>query len=193
MSKQPDKPPKDAPPRPATGLGTPQFDLRTLMLVVFCISAVLAVHVRFGALAASALTLAILAIGAHVAANAIGTKLRDHRGDESKRRTIGHREASSGGELSSENYAPTTRLGARSRQGWAAIIVTTAGSIMSTLAGMGLFAIVLGEESRLNLLLVGGLAIGVLGGIASFGAFSFMRVTSSALSQAVREPRRDGS
>ena len=76
------KPAKPKPPAASTGLGTPQFDLRTMLIVMGCICTILAVHVRFGALAASAVTLSILAIGAHVAANAIGTKLRDHRGDE---------------------------------------------------------------------------------------------------------------
>lgn len=179
---------KPSPNRTSRGLGAPQFDLRTMMLVIFCISGVLAVHVRFGALAASAVTLGILAIAAHVAANAIGTKLRDQRGDEGERRVRPQVEHAK--PLEATDFAPTTRLSSRTRNGWLALIATSIGAVVSMAGGVALFSFVLGENARLNLLLVGGGAIGVLGGIAAFGAFSFFRVFSSAVTQAVRESKR---
>jgi len=156
--------------------------LRTLLAVIFTVSVLLAIYVRFGGWPAGVAALLVLAVVAHLAGAVLGTRLRDQRGDESTRR----RQTSGGAnQLRKEDFAPASQLSSRRSLGWPMFACTISGGLLGMLGGMAFFAVILGESRRIELLLIGGLAFGVIGALASCAAYGFVQVTTTTLHQAV--------
>lgn len=128
-----------------------------------------------------------LTIAAHVAGNALGTQLREN-GDRRK-------DADRDGvqlarrPVASTDFAPASQLHYRSALGRPIFITTVTGIVTgAVLGGYGLTTLM--EHPTLASIALGVIASGVLGGIWTFGASSFLQVASGALRQAARDSKR---
>jgi lipid-binding SYLF domain-containing protein len=176
--------PPDDGPRP--GLHAPQFGMTTLLAGMAGLSVVFAVWAAGGPVAAFVVILFILAVIAHVAGNAVGTKLKENgsrrpRNDDAQTKTI---------ELSSEHYAPTTKLSEKSSLGVTIIILTVAGFVIGAVGGGGLLTYLNWEKIIWPSIALAAIASGVLGGLAGFMMSSFVHVMFVAQLQAWRHGRR---
>jgi hypothetical protein len=157
-----------------------------LLAVTAC--AVLAALSRWvSPLALVGLVFLILTIIAHVAGNAIGTRLRElgsKPDDEEKGAALrGFRRRPR-----AADFAPATRLGERRGLGWPILIATLGGVFAGGLGGAAWTLLASrGPVGPLNIA-VGAVAFAVLGGIASFAAFGFVQVGISAIRQAMSAP-----
>ena len=131
----------------------------------------------------AALALLALSIFAHVAGNAIGTRLRE----------IGNRKDNRAYELqpgarAEPRFAPATRLSQRQRLGWPIVIATFSGIILGALGG-GLWTI-LTATAHVPIAAVGlgVIAFGALGGILAFATVGFTQVLLGAIWQAMHQP-----
>ena len=167
-----DVPDLDAPPP----LSPPRFSLRTLLLVMALFGAVLAATLAMGPLPTAMLVLLALAIAAHVAGNALGTQLRDHR-------------RSQPAPVRDPAPAPrmeTTNLSTHQGLGWPLVAAIGSGA----LAGVGMGILVFGwltQEATREDLLLGSLTFGALGAMAGFLSGSFLQVLFRAWHQANEE------
>jgi hypothetical protein len=131
----------------------------------------------------AALVLLALSIFAHVAGNAIGTRLRE----------IGSRKDNRAYELmpsarAEPRFAPTTRLGQRQRLGWPIVIATFRGISLGGIGG-GLWTILTASrEMPIAAIGLGVVAFAALGGILAFATVGFTQVLLGAIWQAMRQP-----
>jgi hypothetical protein len=169
-------------------LPPPQFGLRALLLAVTVCAVLAALSQWVTPIVIACIIFLVLCVIAHVAGNAIGTRLRE----------LGSHSPTSDGALSpglahpkpdAGDFAPPTRLGQRQALGWPIVIATLAGIILGAVGGV-VWTLVSsrGPVGALNLG-VGGLAFAVLGGIIAFAAFGFVQVGLAALRQASADPR----
>ena len=185
----PQTPPHDNPPPPPHPLTPPRFSVGAMLfwVAVFCVW--LASYGLLGPSGAFASGLLVLAILAHVAGNAIGTRLRRHGGESAP---VGGSRHTPPGEserarLDVEHFAPTTRLRQRKSLGKPIFYFTALGSLTIAILGGYGFTRLLGDDATLANVGVGVFASGVLGAIWSFLAGSFLQVAGAALWQASRE------
>ncbi len=170
------------------GLPPPQLRLSTFLWVVAVLCGLFAVQGIAGPYVAFALTLLVLAVFAHVAGNAVGTRLRDgHRSPASQSRTPS---PPAHHPLDEEDFAPTTQLGQRRSLGWVVIIVTGLGVALGGLAGGIALTIWNWERISIPGVVFAFLFTAVLGGFAGFMASSFVRVFVGAHFQALRHSKR---
>lgn len=139
-------------------------------------------------LAIAALVLLALAVIGHVAGNALGTRLRQN----------GSRPVDEAGldlptvkrwprALSPDEFAPATQLSRRSSLGRPIFVATVLGTIAGGIGG-GLWpAFAARNGPELASIVIGVVAFAVLGGIGTFGMFSFAQVLLGALRQANAE------
>jgi hypothetical protein len=152
-----------------------QFHLRTLLLVVALFSAVFAAANAIGAVWMAALGLVAALILAHVAGNAIGTRLRD----EATQRT--HEEQPLGEAAARIRAAPlpvaeTTRLHERRPLGLSLLVMTGAGAVSGAL--LGRLTMAYGQWGVLSTAdwVLGLTSCAVLGGLAGAAASSFFQM-----------------
>ncbi|HEX5103780.1 MAG TPA: hypothetical protein VFV87_08225 [Pirellulaceae bacterium] len=172
----------DSPPR----LRPPQFRLRTLLLLVAAWAAIFAASHWLQPVWVAALVLLALSIVAHVAGNAIGTRLRelgslkDNRAFDLKPEARGE-----------PRFAPVTRLGLKQSLGWPLVIATAAGIVLGGLGG-GLWTLAASrgpiEPAAAAL---GAIAFAALGGIAAFATVGFTQALTGAIWQAMRQSAAD--
>lgn len=165
---------------PKSALPPPQFGLRTLLLVVSGCAALAALSQWMSPIAVAAVVMLVLCIIAHVAGNAIGTKLRElgsrpQDADPSPSGSIAKPRAG--------DFAPATRLGQRYPLGWPIVVATLGGTILGGIGG-GVWTLIVsrGPVGPLNVG-VGCVAFAMLGGLAAFLAFGFVQVGLSAIRQ----------
>jgi membrane protein implicated in regulation of membrane protease activity len=176
------------------GLTPPRFGLGTLMLWVAVMCVLFASFAFLGPSGGIALGLLVFAVLAHVAGNAIGTRLRQARQNATRQNAAPADVSGAGGAARQRrpeihDFAPVTRLRSRDSLGKPIIFVTAAGALVAAgLGGAGLAAF-LGERATLANVSLGVLACGVLGGIWTFAGFSFLQVAVGALWQASREKK----
>ena len=172
---------------PRRVLPPPQFTLRTLLLLITLFAAFFALVNLVHPLVICGLALLAILVAAHVAGNVIGTRLRE----------IGDQPASNDGEAISArsrdrkvdrgSFAPPSDLARKSSLGLPVLIVTAAGVLVGGMGG-GVWGFVsAGSEGWLNIT-VGSVAVGFLGGFASFAVYSFTQVLMGAWTQAARPP-----
>ena len=163
-----------APPLPP-----PTFSMRTLMLGMAFIAVVLSAWRLAGPVPTLLFVLLALSIAAHVAANAIGTLLRN-RADETD---------SPRDELVSRPSAATPRLEAtnlakREGLGWPSRISILLGAILGGAGGAALLLSTDTEKATWQDTLIGSLAFAALGGMGGFVFGSFLQVIYRAFRQA---------
>ena len=166
------------------GLKPPQIGLASLLWVIAVLGLALFALRATGPLAASALVLLALAIGAHVIGNALGTRLRDQakaaRRDDNVTGNVRIAEA--------HHFAPPTQLGVREKQfGWAMIVLTVLGAIVGAAFGGVTLARLNAERMTSAHLALAILSCGVLGGLGAFVLFTFSKVVLQAVWQAHRD------
>ena len=173
-------PPTEPPDRRA-GLSPPQFGLRSLMLFVAAICVSLALMKVVGPYGSFVLILFLLSVLAHVAGNAIGTKLRDQGsrtisgdGREGTSATGGSRQ------LTAVDFAPVTRLSRRSSLGVTIVVVVCVGVVTGASVGAYLLYTTLGEKATVANMALGVTAFGVIGGFVGFAASTFLKVLVAA-------------
>jgi len=150
---------------------------------VALLGAIFATLEYLGGHATVLLVLLVLAVFAHVAGNALGTRLRAS-GDQP---LPGHGAGSRPPRRArAEDFAPTTRLSERRQLGKPTLIATLAGVVLGgTLGGYGLTLLMQRATLPTVMLAVG--AAAVLGGIWAFLTASFVQVSLGAAWQATRE------
>ena len=134
----------------------------------------------------AALVLLALSIFAHMAGNAIGTRLRE----------IGSRKDNRAFDLQPQasrepRFAPATRLGQRYRLGWPVVIATFTGFIAGGVGGG--FWTLLTAHGHVPIAAVGlgVIAFAALGGILAFATVGFTQVLLGAIWQAMRQSSSD--
>lgn len=163
-----------------------RFKLRTLLLAVAVLSAMLAIAVRVGPVWSLAIGWTLLLVAAHVVGNAFGTKAvenspsRDELGDSSEGST-------SSGPV---EFAPATRLHRSTRLGWLTFLLTAVGAIIGGVIGtVGLIAAYAEQGAYV------GIALGIVCAAALGGFFGFLGATSlgmtlRAWNEAAKHARR---
>jgi hypothetical protein len=130
----------------------------------------------------AALVLLALSIFAHVAGNAIGTRLREI-GSRKDNRAFDLQPGARG----EPRFAPATRLGQRQRLGWPIVIATFTGIILGGIGG-GLWSILTASrEMPIAAIGLGVIAFAALGGILAFATVGFTQVLLGAIWQAMRQ------
>ena len=158
-------------------LEPPRFTTRTLLLGVAVLGMLIAATQAYGGLVPLLLVLLALAVVAHVAGNAIGTRLRDHHRTATTPSTAPR-------QLEKEDYAPKTNLALRDSLGWPLIISTAAGAAAGGLAGALLFSQLDADKATWQDTLLGAAAFAALGGMALFTAAGFAQTMYRAWRQA---------
>lgn len=169
---------------PKSLLPPPQFGMRSLLLLVTGCAVIFALTHWVSPLVIAVLLLLLTAMLAHVAGNALGTRLRelgDRPGDE---QVFVPPHGPDRFAVRAEDCAPATRLGERKTLGWPIVIAALGGTVGGGFAG-GVWTLLAsqGTVGPMNIA-VGAVAFAVLGGLGSFAAFGFVQVGCSALWQA---------
>jgi hypothetical protein len=175
-------PTPNSPPR----LRPPQFGLRTLLLLVTVCAVIFAASQWLPPLWVAALVLLALSIFAHVAGNAIGTRLREI-GSRKDNRAYGLQPEARG----EPRFAPVTRLGQRQGLGWPIVVATFTGIIAGGVGG-GLWTLLTARQQvPIAAVGLGVIAFAALGGILAFATVGFTQVLLGAIWQAMRQSSKD--
>ncbi len=169
---------------PPPALKPPQFSLRTLLLLMTAFAVLFALVNVLPPMIIVGLVFLVLSIFAHVAGNAIGTRLRDLGGRPTELRLENPNEPGAA-QTASPRCAPRTELSRRQPLGWPILVATSAGAVAAAVGGGIWTAALTGNQVTALAVSIGGIACGVLGGFASFLAFSFAQVGWGALRQAM--------
>ena len=132
------------------GLRPPQFRLSTLLWGMTALSILFAAMTWVGPLAALGLLLLFLSIVAHVAGNAIGTRLREI-GSRPRAETGGAPDflkRKPGSRVSAGECAPATRLGSHHPLGWLIVVATAIAFVLGGVAGGAFLALSLRRSER---------------------------------------------
>ena len=164
---------------PKSVLPPPQFGLRTLLLVITGCGVIFALSNWLSPVALAGVVMLVLCVIAHVAGNAIGTRLRElgttrQPSDAANELLVRPRQG---------DFAPVTRLGQRHSLGWPIVIGTAAGTVTGGIGG-GIWTLMHTQGSPDFLsIAVGVLAFAVLCGIAAFAIVGFVQVGVGAIRQ----------
>ncbi|MEM8678117.1 MAG: hypothetical protein AAGF97_02075 [Planctomycetota bacterium] len=173
----PDAPPEDH----RRGLKPPQFGVVGLLIFMTLIALVLAIGQTQGPLLASVVALLALAVIAHVAGNAIGTRLRDEGSQpmqavqESRPKTA-----------ESHHFAPTTQLSQKKRIGLPTLLISALFALTGAAAGGALLAHFNWNRLTVANLTLSVVSCGVLAGLWGFWLCSFAKVALHAWQEALR-------
>ena len=151
-----------------------------MMLFVAAICVSLALMRIIGPYGSFVLILFLLSVFAHVAGNAIGTKLRDQTNRRSPREAG---EASADGParpLTESDFAPTTRLSRGDSLGITIVVVVCVGAVVGASIGAYLLYQTLGDKATIANMSLGITACAIIGGFAGFAASTFLKVLIGA-------------
>jgi MFS family permease len=158
-----------------------------MMWLVAALCALFSLMGVVGSQGMALLVLFFFAVVAHVAGNALGTRLR-RNGDT--RQSVNGADATAASDeprrLCAADFAPTTSLSERFPLGLLIVVMTIFGALLGALVGGYVLAMINWERATWFSMVFGALFSGVLGGIAGFLASSFIRVMIGALLQAER-------
>ena len=168
------------------GLKPPQFSLRTLLLIVTLSAIFCAVSNFLPPLMTAGLIFLAICVAAHIAGNALGTRLRENgnRAIDAVGQPLALPQHSS----RSAPNAPPTALCQRRSLGWPVLAATLCG-ILACGTGGGLWTALNGAAPAISAIIIAVVSFGVLGGFSAFLAFSFVQVGLGALGQAMSNPR----
>lgn len=164
-------PPSSSPPQ-SSPLGPPQFGLRTLLLVTSSLAVLLGLMQWVSPITLAFIVFLLLSIIAHVAANAIGTRLR-----EGRRRAEVHLEPDRPEKvaLREDHFAPVSKLGGRHSLGPILLIAAISGFLVGAVAGTIWTASLLGSYDDPYTLAIAAVAFGALGGFGAFLVVGFCK------------------
>lgn len=176
-----------APPLPP-----PTFSTRSLLLAITFIAIVLAAWRAVGPAPTILFLLLAISVAAHVAANAIGTTLRNRADEQDSPRDGWIGQASQAGdslETRRTSHQPpprveTTNLSQRQRLGWPSRLSILIGAALGGVGGAVLLLSTDTDKATWPDTLLGSLAFAALGGMAGFVMGSFLQVVYRALRQA---------
>ena len=159
-----------------TGLNAPRFGLKELFGFVALVAMGLVALQVLDPLVSAALILLGLCLFAHVAGNALGTRLRDGGPTPPQSRPSPP--------LQSGHYAPATRLGLHQRLGRAILICTALGAVVGAGGGGTALAMINWENVTLANMSLAAASSAVLGGLFGFWLGSFLQIAFQALAEA---------
>ena len=151
------------------------------MLLVIAGLCVLLATSKVSPIAAFVLALLMMAIIAHVAGNAIGTRLRNH-GDRQRSKRNATRTTPRAGD-----FAPATQLRWRTSLGKSMFVITGVGALVGAIVGGIALKHVYGNKLTIASHALSTGAFGVLGGFVGFLSGSFLAVLAKAIIHAQME------
>lgn len=153
-----------------------QFGTRSLLIGTTACALIALVFQRFGAVSGVALVWFLILAGAHVAANAFGT-----------RQTMGvSRPRAPSVEIESAiRYAPATPLRYQRGLGRRLVIITASGALLGLLLGTAGLVLIL--PANLPGIVLGSVSAAVLGGFLGFVAGSFVMVATRSFREAAEQ------
>ena len=163
------------------GLNPPQFGVTSLLGLMAAVALLVTAWQALGPLWALVITLFTLAILAHVAGNAIGTKLRDAGSRPARTVTAQHPQTAA-----AHHFAPTTQLSHKKRIGWPTLIVSAGLALVGAIAGGAVLAHFNWNRLTLANLTLSVVSCGVLAGLWGFWLCSFAKVALHAWQEALR-------
>ena len=163
------------------GLNPPQFGVTSLLGFMAAVALLVTAWQSLGPLWALVITLFALAILAHVAGNAIGTKLRD-----AGRRSPGTAATPHPKQAAAHHFAPATQLSRRKKMGWPTLIVSAGFALVGAIAGGALLAHFNWSRLTAANLTLSVVSCGVLSGLWGFWLCSFAKVALHAWQEALR-------
>ena len=149
-----------------------------LFVAAICIS--LALMKVIGPYGSFVLILFLLSIFAHVAGNAIGTKLRDQGNRPSPRDEGDTTSTGPARPLAESDFAPATRLSRGDSLGRSIVVVVCVGAAIGAGVGAYLLFITLGDKATFANMSLGITAFAIIGGFAGFAASTFVKVLIAA-------------
>ena len=182
MSLFENAPPAEASEPSEARLKPPRFSLWTLMIVVTGVAVVCAVFAGVSGHSAIWITIFLLAIGAHVAGNALGTRLRQLGSQRAQEGILPPVHATT--PLKEDQFAPASQLSQRTSLGWSIVVVSVFGAIAGGVGGGLGFHYIYGHELTLVNLVLGVFGAGAMGGFLTFWCSSLVRVLWAAWRQA---------
>ena len=176
---------------PRSGLGPPRFGIRALFTIMTIVGAAIVIWQWVGPAVGMSLLMIALVLFAHVAGNAMGSRLRD-TAPMDWHRPSGEEHAQDAGRLKrgtlcpDEHFAPVTHLSHRVPLARFLLIVTACGGLASGLAGAWFLHWLYPRTANWLTLLVGGCATGAICAVFSFWLLSLAHVFLNAWWQAHR-------
>lgn len=161
----------------------------TLLLVVTAVCALMAAARAAGAVGGPLLLLLVLAILAHVAGNALGTRLRSIGSVPEPPPDRCPDGLPSSRPIRATQFAPVTSLRERTRMGAGMIVLTLLGAVLGAACGGALLTLVNWERVTWASAALGSSSFGVLGGLAGFLGSRFLQILAHAWLQAHRGPQ----
>jgi hypothetical protein len=170
-----------------TGLQPPRFGLASLMVLVAVLGGMFAL-IRYVGWHGSAIAIFfLLCVVAHVAGNALGTRLRAIGSEPPEVPDEGRQSAR---RVAPQEFAPATELREKRALGRPVFGITILGALLAGAAGGYAFWWLADRPLSLAALGLGAGACAVLGGIWTFAAGSFIQVTCGAWFRAARGPAK---
>ena len=162
------------------GLSPPQYGMRHLLLFMFVVALLLVAIKTLDPILAFSLILLALSVFAHVAANAIGTKLRDSRPASIAPQGTAQK-------AEQHHFAKTTELSERQPLGLLMRIITGISALAGAIVGGWFLANLAGDKATVANVMLATLSCGVLGGLFGFWLSSFLQIAISAVWEAQKE------
>jgi hypothetical protein len=175
------------------GLAPPRFGLRAFLAMVAVACCVMATFSAAGPIVGWVVVLALLVVAAHVAGNVLGTQLRANGSQplpmneteiESFHASLLPVPQPRVHRLSTEHFAPATRLSQRRPLGRFMAVMTTCGAIGGAVIAWVLLANYYAAIATVSIFAVASVSAGVLGGLFAFALFSLLQVLLGAVWQA---------
>ena len=162
------------------GLSPPQYGMRHLLLFMVVVALLLVALKTLDPILTFSLILLALSVFAHVAGNAIGTKLRDSRSTSIAPQGTTRK-------AEEHHYAKTTELSQHQPLGLIMRIVTGISALAGAIGGGWFLASMAGEKATVANITLATLSCGVLGGLFGFWLSSFLQIAISAIWEAQKE------
>jgi MFS family permease len=164
----------------------PRYGMKSLWLLMSLLCVLLAMSKVVSFVAFIAGLMLFLCVAAHVAGNALGTRLRDQ-----SQRARAEERPEPPARLEENHFAPTTRLSQRHSLGLIITVVVILSALLGGAGGYWLFSLTLAEKATWANLALGTAASGVLGGFFGFAVSTLLKVIIAANLEAWKDPSRD--
>ena len=168
-------------------LKPPQFRLRTMLVGVALICALLVVMVSIGMFWAMGLLMLVLLVGAHVVGNSLGTQLRDHGSRQTAVVNDPNKLSTSDPALQTWQRPSAGRMQEKRPVGWLLIALSAVGAIVSGIVGGLSISSLYWNQIGPAAIAIATLASGVIGGMGIFLTGSFVDMVQRVWREATTE------